>query len=182
MDNLGDNINVDEENWHYVEISKIDDNIIKKLVNNLKLNLSEDFYLSFESVLKLGKKAESELADAISEMDEQHNFKKEIFNALLKYINTKESQNPKIFQLYHPDFEIRARTVMELGKEDNSKNLTFLLPLIKDPDDSVRWAVINLLITKYLTNPQVYKKLKKHVNKESNPIIRKNLTKVFEKP
>jgi hypothetical protein len=181
VDNLGDNINVDEENWHYVEISKIDDTIIKKLVDNLKLNLSEDFYLSFESLLKLGKKAAPELMAAIREMDEQHKFKKEIFKALLKHINTKKSENPKIFRLYHPDFEIRARAVIELGQGDNSKNLKFLLPLIKDPDDSVRWAVINLLINQYLTNPQVYKKLKKHVSKESNPIIRKNLTKVIEK-
>ncbi|MFX1443978.1 MAG: HEAT repeat domain-containing protein [Promethearchaeota archaeon] len=171
---------MDEENWHYVKISKIDNKIIKKLVNNLKLNLSEEFFLSLESLLKLGKKAEPELTAAINEMDEQHKFKKEIFNALIKHIKTKQSKNPKIFQLYHPDFEIRARAVMELGKEDNINNLKFLMPLVMDPDDSVRWAVINLLINKYLNNPSVYKKLKKHVEKESNPIIRKKLIKVFE--
>lgn len=180
MDHLGDNINLDEENWHYVEISKIDNNIIKKLVNNLKLNLSEDFFLSFESLLKLGKKAEPELTAAIREMDEQHRFKKEIFNALIKYIRTNKSEYPKIFQLYHPDFEIRARAVLDLGKENKINNLKFLMPLIMDPDDSVRWAVINLLINKYIKNPSVYKKLKKHIEKESNPIIRKKLVKVFE--
>jgi HEAT repeat protein len=180
VDHLGDNVNVDEENWQYIEISKINDKIIKKLVNNLKLNLSEDFFLSFESLLKLGKIAEPELTAAVREMDEQHRFKKEIFNALLKHIKTNKSENPKIFQLYHPDFEIRARAVLELGKEENAKNLKFLMPLIMDPDDSVRWAVINLLINKYIKNPMVYKKLKKHVEKESNPIIRKNLAKVFE--
>jgi len=181
VDHLGDNINVDEENWHYVKISKIDDTIIKKLVNNLKLNLSEEFFLSFESLLKLGKKAEPELTAAIKEMDEQHKFKKEIFNALLRHIKTKQTKNPKFFQLYHPDFEIRARTVMELGREENTNNLKFLMPLIMDPDDSVRWAVINLLINKYIKNPIVYKKLKKHVEKESNPIIRKKLAKILEK-
>ena len=180
MDYLGDNITVEKENWHYIEISKIDEKTIKKLVNNLKLDLSEDFFLSFDSLLKLGKKAEPEIASAIKEMDEQHKFKKEIFKVLLKYIKTKNVENPLVFQLYHPDFEVRARAIMELGKEENLRNLKFLMPLINDPDDSVRWAIINLLINKYIKNPTVYKKLKNHVEFESNPIIRKNLAKILE--
>ncbi len=180
MDYLGDNINVDEENWQYVEISKIDDKIIKKLVNNLKLNLSEEFFLSFESLLKLGKKAEPELTAAIREMDEQHKFKKEIFNALLRYIKTKKSENPLIIQLYHPDFTIRAKAIAQIGHNKDLRYLPYLLLLLEDPDDSVRNAVINLLINKYIKNSTVHKKLRKHIDKESNPIIRKNLAKVFE--
>ena len=180
MDYLGDNINVEKENWHYVEISKIDDKIIKKLVNNLKLNLSEEFFLSFDSLLKLGKKAEPELTAAINEMDEQHKFTKEIFNVLIKYIKTNKTKNPLIIQLYHPDFIIRAKAITQIGHNKDLRYLPYLLPLLEDPDDSVRNAVINLLINKYIGTPTVYKKLRKHVGKESNPIIRKNLAKVFE--
>ena len=42
---------LDKENWKFVEISEITDKIIKKLVNNLKMNLSEDFFLSFYDVI-----------------------------------------------------------------------------------------------------------------------------------
>jgi len=180
VDYLGDNITVEKENWHYVEISKIDDKIIKKLVNNLKLNLSEEFFLSFDSLLKLGKKAEPELTTAINEMDEQHKFTKEIFNVLIKYIKTNKTKNPLIIQLYHPDFIIRAKAITQIGLNKDLRYLPYLLPLLEDPDDSVRNAVINLFINKYIENTTVYKKLRKHVGKESNPIIRKNLAKVFE--
>ena len=64
MSYLRDNKNWDEEdniNWDIIEISKVDDKIIQRLINNLKLHtsdLSENFFISFESLLKLGKKIE----------------------------------------------------------------------------------------------------------------------------
>ena len=59
--------------------------------------------------------------------------------------------------------------------------LKFLLPMIKDPDDSVRAAVINLLIKKHLKDPKVLKQLKRQINKESNPVIKEKLRKIIEK-
>ena len=172
---------MEEEKWRYIKISQIDDKIIKQLVNNLKQDVSEDFFLSFDSLLKINKRAESEIERAIRQMDEQHQFKKHIFKFLLNYIKTDKIESPLLFQLYSPDFLVRAKAVLEIGKIDSLKYLNFLLPLLRDPDDSVRWSVINLLINKHINNSKIYKKLKKHVENESNPIIRKNLAKVFEK-
>lgn len=172
---------MEEEKWRYIKISQIDDKIIKQLVNNLKQDVSEEFFLSFDSLLKINKRAESEIETAIKQLDEQHQFKKNIFKVLLNYIKTDKIEIPLLFQLYSPDFLVRAKAVLDLGKMDSFKYLNFLLPLLRDPDDSVRWSVINLLINKHINNSKIYKKLKKHVEYESNPIIRKNLAKIFEK-
>ncbi|TFG01995.1 MAG: HEAT repeat domain-containing protein [Promethearchaeota archaeon] len=171
---------MEEQKWDYVEISQIDDKIIKILINNLKLDMSENFYLSFESLLKLGKKAETQIDVAFKEMDEYHQFKKEIFKLLLKSIREKKHEYPMIVQLYNPDFLIRAKAVMEIGKKGDDKYLNFLIPMILDPDDSVRWAVINLLVDKYLDNAIIRKMLKNQITKESNPVIRKKLEKTFQ--
>ena len=52
--------------------------------------------------------------------------------------------------------------------------------MIRDPDDSVRAAIINLLIKKHLKDPKVLKLLKRQINKESNPVIKEKLRKIFE--
>lgn len=173
------NRSLEEDDWHYVKISAIDEKIIKKLIDNLKLDVSEDFFLSFNSLLKLGKRAESEIQSTISEMDEFHKFKKEIFKYLLKYIRYSGSDYPLVTKLYNPDFLIRVQAIKEIDKKDLNY-LKFLLPIIKDPDDSVRAAVINLLINRHLEDPKVLKQLKRHINKESNPVIKGNLIKIFE--
>lgn len=173
------NRSLEEDDWHYVKISTIDEKIIKKLIDNLKLDVSEDFFLSFNSLLKLGKRAESEIQSTISEMDEYHKFKKEIFRYLLKYIRYNGSDYPLVSKLYDPDFLIRVQAIKEIDKK-NLNYLKFLLPMIKDPDDSVRAAVINLLINRHLDNHLVLKNLKKHVKKESNPVIKEKLKRFFE--
>ena len=171
---------MEEENWQYIKISQIDDKTIKKLVNNLQKEVSEEFFLSFESLIKINKRAESEIENVIKHLDEQHQFKKNMFKVLLNYIKTDKIEIPLVFQLYNPDFLVRARAVMEIGKIDSLKYLNFLLPLLQDPDDSVRWSIINLLINKHIDDSKVYNKLKKHIELESNPIIRKKLENVFE--
>ncbi|MFX0072138.1 MAG: HEAT repeat domain-containing protein [Candidatus Hermodarchaeota archaeon] len=170
---------MEEENWQFIEMSQINDKIIKRLIDNLKLDMSEDFYYSFESLLKLGKKAEAQIDLAFKEMDEVHQLKKEIFNLLLRNIREKKIDYPLIPKLYNPDFLIRARTIMEIGKKGDNKYLKFILPLINDPDDSVRWAVINLLVDKYLDDPLIYELLKAKTRKELNPVIRKKLERIF---
>ncbi|KKL14318.1 hypothetical protein LCGC14_2516860, partial [marine sediment metagenome] len=60
MDN---NIWEEEEstNWDVIEISKVSDKNIRILIDNLKLDkaeLSDDFFISFESLLKIGNRAE----------------------------------------------------------------------------------------------------------------------------
>ena len=179
---LQNNKNWDKENYEIMEISKIDDKIIKKLIDNLKLDLSDDFFISFESLLKLGKRAESAIESQIKDMDEVHNFKKEIFNFLHKNIKTNEIENPLITRLYHPDFIIRANAIMHIDKNDALKYLNLILPLISDPDDSVRWAVIKLLGTlNQLDNPIISKKLIKQLSFESNPVIKKTIKKILKK-
>ena len=57
MNYLGDNNNYDDEGyWDIVEVSKISDKIIERLLDYIKNEISENFFISFESVLKLGKK------------------------------------------------------------------------------------------------------------------------------
>jgi len=54
---LGDDINnIDNPNWDVVEVSKVNDKIIMKLLNYLKYDVSEKFFISFESLLKLGNR------------------------------------------------------------------------------------------------------------------------------
>ena len=173
---------LDKDNYKIIEISKVDNKIIKKLIDNLKLGISDDFFISFESLLKLGKKAESVIESQIKDIDNEHNFKKEIFNILLKFLKTKEIENPLITQLYHPDFTIRAKAIIHLEKNEALKYLNFILPLTSDPDDSVRWAVIKLLGTlNHLENPNISKVLKKQLDFESNPVIQKKIKKILKK-
>jgi len=175
-------VTLDKENYKIIEISKVDNKIIKKLIDNLKLGISDDFFISFESLLKLGKKAESMIESQIKDIDDEHSFKKEIFNILLKFIKTNEIENPLIKKLYHPDFTIRAKAIIHLEKNEALTYLNFILPLTSDPDDSVRWAVIKLLGTlNQLENPNISKVLKKQLDFESNPVIQKKIKKILKK-
>ncbi|MFW9950220.1 MAG: hypothetical protein ACFFKA_08855, partial [Candidatus Thorarchaeota archaeon] len=63
-------------------------------------------------------------------------------------------------------------------ENNDIRYLKFLLPLLDDPDDSVRWSVIKFL-SQHIENPIIYSELKKHLNKELNPIISENLKEVF---
>jgi len=150
---LGDNINnTDNPNWDVIEVSKVNDKIIMKLLNYLKYDVSEKFFISFESLLKLGNRVpEATIRNIVEELDQSHDFKKELFQFILNFIK----------------------------ENDDVRYMKFLLPLLDDPDDSVRWSVIKFL-SKHFKNPIIYSELKNHLNKELNPIIYDNLKEIFE--
>ncbi len=171
---------LDNDGWGLVKISEVNDKIIRKLVDNLKLDLSDEFFMSFESIIKLGKKAESILKSTINEMDRSNKFKKEIFNFLLNVISTNKLEDPLILKLFHHDFIVRVQAIKYIEKNKDLKYVDLILALIKDPDDSVRVAVINLLVSlNQIKNPLIYNTLKSHINYESNLIIQKKLKKIL---
>ena len=176
----------DNINWDIIKISKVDDKIIQRLINNLMLHtsdLSENFFISFESLLKLGKKIEPVLDSFIKETTEIHNFKVDIFNFILDFVKNNTLKYILVPQLYHPDFITRARTILKLELTTDLNYLNFILPLLNDPDDSVRWAVIRFLNTHMhlLKNPLVYKELKSHIEIELNPVIKERMVELFKK-
>ena len=175
----------DNINWDVIEISKVDDKIIRILIDNLELNtanLSENFFISFESLLKLGKKIEPELDSYIKENNEIHNCKVDAFNFILDFVKNKTLKHVLVPQLYHSDFITRARTVMKISQTGDISYLNFILPLLNDPDDSVRWSVIRFFNTHIhlLKNPLVFKEIKYYLGKELNPVIREKMKELFK--
>ncbi len=189
MSYLGDNKFLEKEekiNCDVIEISKVDDTIIQRLVNNLKLEtpyLSESFFISFESLLKLGKKVTPILKKYIREKDEIHNFKVDIFNFMLDFAGEKTLEHVLVPQLFHPDFITRARTILKLEQMGDLTYIKYIFCLLNDPDDSVRWAVIRFLDThsQLIRNPLVSKDLKSYIEKESNQVIRDKMKELFKK-
>lgn len=144
------------------------------------MGLSEDFFISLESLCTLGKRAKSAIETQYNHMDDDHIFRKEIFNFLLNYIDD-NIENLPLEQLYHPDFTIRANTIMQLEKEDSLKYLNLILPLVNDPDDSVRYAVLKLIDSlNQKNNPTIYKKLKNRIKIESNQVIQNKIKNILE--
>lgn len=174
----------ENKNWDVIKISKVNDKIIKNLIASLKLDkaeLSDDFFISFESLLKIGNRAESVLDSYIQQTNEIHNVKVEIFNFLLDFIKNSSLKHVLVPQLYHTDFITRARTIFRLEEAGDKSYLKFLIPLLNDPDDSVRWAVIRFLNSNnLLKNPLIYKELKNLIEKESNLVIKENLKEIFK--
>lgn len=181
MNYLGDNNNYDDDGyWDIIEVSKVDDKIIKILLNHLKQNISENFFISFESLLKIARRIPKlEVMDLFSDLDDLDPFKQEIFKFILNYIKDEEIEYHLLPQLYSPDFLMRAKIIMKLKEYDDKKYIKFILPLLNDPDDSVRWSVIDYL-SMHKDDKLVYESLKNHVNHELNPIILENLTNLFE--
>ena len=175
----------DNINWDVIKISKVDDKIIRRLINNLELgkaDLSENFFISFESLLKLGKKILPVLNSFIEETNEIHNCKVDTFNFIIDFVKNNTLKYVLVPQLYHPDFITRARTVMKLAQTGDNHYLNFILPLLNDPDDSVRWSVIRFLnMHKHLLkNPLVYNEIKCYIGKELNPVIREKMKEIFK--
>lgn len=167
--------------WEKVKISNLNPRDIKKLiVNILNLDISDDFFLSFESLSKIGEKAVP-LIDEILNNRIENNFRTNLLSYISKY-NQHKTDNNLIIQLYHPDFITRARTIMFLEENQYDKYLSYLLPLLEDPDDSVRWALVKLL-----DNQKVYEfknlknKLKDAFAQEINPIIKKGIEELLKK-
>lgn len=167
--------------WEEVKVSNVNQNTIKKLVLNLlNLEISDDFFLSIESLIRLGKKP----IPIIKNILDNH-IEKSFRTNLLKYIMNYAKmriENTLILQLYHTDFVIRARTIMFLEENDFERYIEFLLPLLEDPDDSVRWALIKLIKNKDLYNRiNIKNKIENGLEKESNPIIREKMKQILEK-
>ncbi|MHA2037587.1 MAG: HEAT repeat domain-containing protein [Promethearchaeota archaeon] len=188
MSYLRDNKVWEEEEdlkWDLIEISKIDDKIIRTLLEKMNLDtydLSDNFFIAFESLLKIGKRAEDVIDSYIKETNEIHNYKIDLFNFLLNFIKSNTIEYILVPQLYHPDFITRARTVFKIQQASDKNYLNFIIPLLNDPDDSVRWAVIRYLNTlNMVKNPLVYKELKNFIESESNPVIKENLKEIFKK-
>jgi len=175
----------DDLNWDIIEISKVDDKIISYLLDNLRLDkseLSDNFFIAFESLLKIGKKAQNILETYIRETNEIHNFKLDIFNYLLDFIKNNTVDYLLVPHLYNPDFITRARTIFKIQQACDIKYLKFILPLLNDPDDSVRWAVLQFLDTFNMAkNPLVCKELKLFIENESNPVIKEKGKDIFKK-
>ena len=187
MSYLRDNKVWEEEedlNWDVIEISKVDDKIICYLLDNLNLDkqdLSENFFIAFESLLKIGKKAWTVLHSYIKETTEIHTFKIDIFNFMLDFINNNKVEYLLVPQLYSPDFITRARTIFKIEQAQDRKYLKFILPLLNDPDDSVRWAVLRFLDNNQLVkNPLVCNELKCFIENESNPVIKEKCKEIFK--
>ncbi|MFW9865163.1 MAG: HEAT repeat domain-containing protein [Candidatus Thorarchaeota archaeon] len=177
--------NEEDLNWDLIEISQVDDKIIRRLLNNLKLDkseLSDNFFIAFESLLKIGKKAEDSLNEFIKETHEIHNYKVDIFNFLLDFIKNNTVEYLLVPQLYHPDFITRARTVFKIEQARDKKYLKFIIPLLYDPDDSVRNAVVRVLDTfNMVKDPLVCKELKCFIELESNPVIKEKIREIFKR-
>ena len=180
MNYLGDNNNYDDDGyWDIIEVSKVDDKIIKNLLNHLKDKISENFFISLESLLKVARKIpESEVNNIINELDESDLFKLEIFNFILSYIKEEVIEYHLLPQLYSPDFIMRAKIIMKIKEYDDKKYVKFLIPLLNDPDDSVRWSVIDYL-SMHKDDQIIYKNLKNHMKYELNSIILENLSRLF---
>ena len=180
--NNGNLTEEDNANWGVIEISKITNRIIDKLINNLTSGLSDDFFISFESLIKIGKKAEPVLEVVLNDNTEMLTFQKLLFKFALNLIQNDEVENPLVLQLYDPDFITRARAIMQIADSMDLSYIKYVLPLAEDPDDSVRWAAINFFIkTEQLNEPLVYKKLTLQMKKESNSVIQKKLADVLIK-
>jgi hypothetical protein len=83
--------------------------------------------------------------------------------------------------LYNPDFITRARTIFKIEQAGDKKYLKYILPLLNDPDDSVRWAVLRFLDTfNMVKNPLVCKEIKCFIERESNSVIKEKAKDVFK--
>lgn len=179
--NKGNQEDLYDSNWQLINISNVDDKIIKRLLNKLSFGISDDFFLSFESLVKIGERAQKEIVSYMKSNDLDP-FINEILIFLLNLNNEEEVQKPLLIRLFNPDFIMRAKTIMEIddrGKEDYFK---YVIPLIDDPDDSVRWAVIQLLTSHNLIqkNPVVEEHLREHMESEKNEVIKEKIKELVQ--
>ena len=182
MSYLNKNGDLEKENWQLIKISKVNDKIIERLVDNLKTDISEDFFLSLESLLRIGKKAKRVIESVLHNGDKLPALTKDIFILILNFINNQDIEDPLILQLYNVDFITRARALMLIEESRELKYLKYILPLLNDPDDSVRAVLIKLLDNlNLINNPMVFHKLQDHLEKEKNLVIQKNLEEIFKK-
>jgi len=174
--------NDEDFHWDIVEISKVNSNIINQLVSNiLDLEIGDNFFISFESLLKLGTKAQPAIAKRLKKVNGTKSIKK----LLLTYLSNRNSQSddafPLVKRLYHPDFLIRATTISRLSLHESKKYIDYILPLLEDPDDSIRWAVIKFLVkNRPIPLGEIKKIFQEHFEVESNQRIKDKILKRME--
>ena len=133
-------------------------------------------------MVKIGKKAEPMVKAVINNRTEGLGFQIDLFKFALNIMQSNEVEDSLVLQLYNPDFIARARAIMQIEDAKELNYLKYVLPLVEDPDDSVRWAAINFLINREnLNDPIVYEKLISQMDRESNTIIQKKLKDVLKK-
>ncbi|MHA1805827.1 MAG: HEAT repeat domain-containing protein [Promethearchaeota archaeon] len=174
------NKDLNDDNWDLIKISNVDDKIIKNLLEYITSDVNDNFFISFESLLKIGKKARTLVEQSYKKHARKKDVRREILKFILNYYKGR-IKYPLVPRLYHPDFIIRARTLEQIEKNREFNYLKFILPLINDTDDSVRWAAIRVLESfKHAENRHfLYQMLKHRIQKEPNPIIKEKLIKIF---
>ena len=172
--------NKEDLNWGVIEVSKVTNKIIKILVDNLLFDLSENFFISFESLIKIGKRVKPILNATINRLSID-NWRRKLFKFILKYIDNKEIKNPLIYQFYNPDFLTRVHAIMLAQQSIDMSYVDFILPLVNDPDDSVRWAALNFFINQdQLQDFKVQKKLMVRRDIELNNTIQNKIIDIIK--
>ncbi len=167
----------DDMNWDVIEISNVTNKIINNLLENLKQDISERFFMSFESLIKISRKKNitSLLEKAVKSIN-NNDWHLDLFELILKYTNENENTHSLIFQLYNPDFIKRARAILQAEHYKILKYARLILPLMDDPDDSVRWAALNYFINlEQIDDPKIQKKIHLRIEKEVNETIQRKL-------
>ena len=170
---------IDDSNWHVIELSKVDDKIISDLVKNINSEISEEFFISFESLIKISKEKIKLIKSAFDKVKEAEDLRKILLNYILKSLNG-SMKDSTVLKLYNPDFIIRSRTIMELADSCNISYQKYIIPLLNDPDDSVRWSVLQFIIKNELhKNKSIIQKLKERRKIEGNNVIKKKIESLF---
>jgi uncharacterized protein YdiU (UPF0061 family) len=165
----------DDTNWHLIQLSDVNDKIIFELLKNINSDLSEEFYISFESLMKISKEKTHLIRSAVDKIKETEDLRKIILDYIIQSENGSDKDST-LLRLYNPDFITRARTVMELAESQSKEYSKFILPLINDQDDSVRWAVLQFIMKNNLHNEEpIKKKLIERKKIEKNTVIKERL-------
>ncbi|MFX1398146.1 MAG: HEAT repeat domain-containing protein [Promethearchaeota archaeon] len=162
----------DSIRWDTIRLSEITIENIQALAYNLTLDLSENFYIAFDSLEKIGVKAQKTLVSTIKSL-KKDDWRKKILNYLANSLKDSIIALPLVSRLYHPDFIQRARAIIIASELSGGIDyFDYILPLLDDPDDSVRWAVLNFLEGKKLLDSLlVQKKLRGRIKIEKNEVI-----------
>ncbi|MHA1782858.1 MAG: HEAT repeat domain-containing protein [Promethearchaeota archaeon] len=181
VDYLGDNKYIDENfYWDEIEISKVDDKIVNSLLNYLKKDISDEFFMAFESILKLKNKiSRHQIIELLMNLKKEYRFRKELLFFILNYLNGKLDDYDLLPKLYNPDFIVRAKTIKKIKQKKDAKYLKFLLPLLNDPDDSVRFQTISML-QEFKNEEEIIDYLRNAFKKEKNPIIKQKIKSIIE--
>lgn len=168
-------------NWDMVKLSEVTLENIKALAHNLTLEVSENYYISFNSLEKVGLKAQKALKSTLKSL-KKNDWRKMIINYLVNSPKDSIITSPLVSHLYHPDFIKRAQAIIIATELSGSIDyFDYILPLLDDPDDSVRWAVLNFIESKKIyKSTLVQEKLRGRSKLEKNEIVLSKISKFLE--